>query len=802
MFKNYFKTAFRNIARNKLYSFIKITGLAIGIATSLLILLYVLDELSYDKFHSKYKQIYRVATDFIVSGKTEYAAVTPAPEGPALKKDYPEILDYVRAMGFNGNSLIEYKNEKFNESAGMYADPSLFNVFDFKVIKGNKNKLLTEPHTIVLTEDMATKIFGEEEPVGKIVLFDKENYTVTGVIENVPFNSHLKFTCLIPFTTLGHDFAESWTNHTLYTYILLPENSEYKALEAKLPSFCTKYFTYLFKVAHATIVLHLQPLANIHLHSNLIGEASPSGNQLYILIFSIVAAFILLIACINYINLSTALSESRFKEVGLRKVFGGIRQQLTMQFLVESFIITIISLGIGLSLVELLIPWFNKLTEKNIPMFIFTSGHLIIPVLLITITTALISGSYPALYISKLKPIEALRKKINTRGNKFNSRMLLVIFQFSISAIIIIATIIVYQQLQYVKNKNTGFNKENIAIIELQDTTLKKNTEMVKNMLNKIPGVISTAMSTYMPAETFNPNKNLFKVESDSVMVSLMNNCYSVDYDYIDLMQMQIVQGRKFLKEISTDEKEGFIANEAFVKKMGWKEPIGKKIGMLGLPTGYPQPKIIGVVADFNYTSLRQEIEPMLIRISNKEEIMYQANLISIRLKPENMAGTLKEIERVFKNLDPQHPVEYHFLDDYISQQYTADEKVETLFTFFGIISVLIACLGLFGLASHAVVQRTKEIGVRKVLGSSVKEIVLLINRDFIRLVFVSMIIAFPLAYYFMNKFLMEFAYHINIGPLPFVIAGTLSLVIAFITISFITIRGAVRNPVESLRYE
>jgi putative ABC transport system permease protein len=790
MFKNYFKIATRNLLKHKGYSFINVLGLAIGIACCVLILLYVWEELSYDRFHRHAERIYRVVQEQRFEGTVQQVAVVAAPVAPALANDYPEVEVVVRLRP--RTLLVSYGERKFYGERIAYADSSVFALLAFPLLKGNPATALSAPNQIVLTENMAQKYFGSEDPMGKTVkLHNRFDYTVTGVMKNVPANSHIRFDGLASFSTF-HDepWMNNWGVNLLWTYLRLAPGASPEALNKKLPDFVKKYRG---EETLANISYYLQPLTNIHLHSHFVAEMGPNGDIVYVYIFSAIAIFILLIACINYMNLATARSAKRMKEVGMRKVLGAHRMQIIKQFLAESILLAFLALLCAIVVAEVALPAFNSFAGKALSLR-YRSDLLILSALLfVGLIVGILAGAYPAGFLSAFQPVTVLKGKLRSGPGAATFRKALVVSQFAISIMLMSGTAIVLQQVEFVKSKHLGFNKEHLINVPIRDGSLAGKTEMIKAEFLKNPQIVSATATSDFVGSFF--GQSTVQQEGSSEQAQWIMSVLYVDDDFIRTMEMQLVAGRNFSQKIASDTVESFILNEAAVRKMGWQtaaEALGKAIHTMGR-----QGPVIGVVKDFHFASLHQEVGP-LVMMYDLDEVLP----ITVRIRPENIAGTLAFLEQTWNRISPAWPFEYSFLDEDLDALYKADLKVGQVFGVFAFLAIFIACLGLFGLAAYTAEQRTKEIGIRKALGATVNGIIGLLSKEFLQLVLVANLIAWPVAFFAMRKWLEDFAYHIEIGMTTFLLAASVALIIAFLTISYQAIRAALANPVEALRYE
>ncbi len=797
MVKNYLKIALRNIKKYKAFSFINILGLSIGISCCLLILLFVQDELGYDRYHEKADRIYRLVDSFDVQGGiSRHYALSSAPFAPMLKKDFPEIEDAVRL--FPGRRrLVSYGEKKFYEDGLFFADASLFHIFTFPLIKGNPNTALASPNTLVISERIALKYFGNVEAMNKKLRINDQDYLVTGVMEDIPNNSHFygdmfgSMKTLEQIPDIQERYFQNWARHEFYTYLLLKEGSSYEDLERKLPESIEKYAAQQIEtILGGTLSSHLQPLTNIHLYSNLQMEISPNGDIKYVYIFSVIALFILVIACVNFMNLSTARSTKRSNEVGLRKVVGASRSQLVKQFLGESLLFTLFALLLALILVRVALPYFNSLTGKEIDVDYLNNFVILSSVLFMLILVGIASGSYPAFFISRYQPVNIMKKSINIGPRKSLLRKGLVILQFIISITLIISTAIVLEQLDFLRNKKLGFNKEHVVVVPIRVNSIRKNYEAIKAELLQNPNVVSATITIGVPGGIV--AGDAIKLVTKEGKKTLTLKMIYADHDYIKTMGMEIVEGRDFSKDMTTDAKEAFIINEAAVKHLQLKNPLDTQFEW-----DEKKGRVIGVVKDFQFQSLKDEINPLVIHVWPGNTFVF-----AIRIRPDSIPETLAYIENKWKKLDPAHPFEYSFMDETFNRLYHNEEKLSQIFSIFSMLAIFIASLGLFGLALFMIEQRTKEIGIRKVLGASIGRILFLVTKEFVILVLLANIIAWPLAYILMQEWLQNFAYRVNIQLWIFVFSATVAFVIALLTITYQALKVAVADPVESLRYE
>ena len=807
MIKNYFKVAIRNLWKSKGFSSINIFGLAIGIAVCLLIILFVFDELSYDKFNKKADRIYRVDGDIKFGGTHFILAVAPDPMGPTLKKDYPQVEQYVRFRD-RGGFRIKKGNENLQENKVIHADSTLFDVFTLPIIAGDPKTALVDPKTIVITEKIAKKYFNSTDVVGKIfVINDTSNYKITGVIKNIPAQSHFNFDFFVSMSTIDESRKNNWLSNNFNTYILLKKDADPKAFEKNLETVVNKYVgeqaqQYLnmnmteFKKQGNFDNYALTPLTAIHLHSDKVAELGTNGNLQNVYIFSAIGIFILLIACINFMNLSTAHSSNRAKEVGVRKVLGSRKQNLISQFLTESILISFIALLFAVAIAALLLPYFNQLSGKEIELGLFSKGWLIPSLLLLVLIVGLLAGSYPAFYLSSFQPVTVLKGKLAAGFKSGWFRSSLVIFQFAISIILIIGTVVIYNQLQFIRNKKLGFDREHVLVIK-NTYSLGDQAKSFKNELLNISGVQGVTITGYLPTGDYRSDSPLYPdaVLDQKKAVSMQN--WYVDENYIPTLKMQIAEGRNFSFEMPTDSS-AIIINEAAARLLTFNDPVNKTLyAITSLEKKTTKPyKIIGVVKDFNFNSLKEVGTPMALFLGTDK------GSVAMRIKTDNISSLVAQVENKWKSIVSGQPFNYSFMDDDFNKIYSNEQRVGKIAMTFSILAILIACLGLFGLVTYAAEQRIKEIGIRKVLGASVSNIVGMLSKDFLKLVIVAALIAFPVAWWAMNKWLQDFAYRINISWWIFIVAGVTALLIALITVSFQAIRAAIANPVKNLRTE
>jgi len=810
MISNYFKIAWRNLWRNKTFSLINILGWAIGLCSFLLITLYVLDELSYDRYNDKAGRIYRINMDARMSGMDIHLAFTPDQMGPLLKQDYPQVETYTRIFDNDGSKLVKKGQEYLTEPRVANVDSTFFQVFTLPAIEGNTQTALNDPNTVVITASIAKKYFGTTNAVGKILEVkdtrQETPYKVTAVIKDIPANSHFQFDMLFSMKNVDYPWG-SIGSHNFYTYLLLQPGTDYKVFEEKFKEYIQRYlFPDIMKRANIksweefekagnNARYSLIPVTDIHLRSDRPAELLPSGNIQYVYIFAAVAVFILLIACINFMNLTTARAAGRAKEVGIRKALGTGRKELITQFLTESTLTAILSLIIAIGLVWLVLPLFNDVAGKTMHISkLFSPG--VLPLLIVLpFITGILAGSYPAFFLSAFKPVEVLKGKLKTGNKSVSLRSVLVVFQFATSIMLIIGTLVIYQQLYYIQHKNIGFNKDQVLIIN-ETGLMGDNATVFKNDVLQLPGIKSGTVSSFIPIANAARNSN--SVSRDAVveaksMLNMQN--WSIDYDYLETMGMQLVKGRNFSRSYGADS-EAVIINEAAAKILGYDDAVGKVMYTMNGPGVTIPHTIIGVVKNFHYETLHREIGPLSFALGNSP------NLVSFRVTTSNLSPLLAQIKDKWNTFAPGLPFSYRFMDESFNAMYSAEQRVGKLAILFSSLAIMIACMGIFGLATFIAQQRMKEIGIRKTLGASVQSIVQLLSKDFLKLVMIAFIIAAPIAWWIMHRWLQDFAFRIHISWWIFVVAGAAALLIALITVSFQSVKAALMNPLKSLNTE
>lgn len=786
MLRSYLKTSWRNLLRYKVYSAINLFGLAIGIACTLLIFLWIQDELSYDRFHENSDRIYRVIGESQSDGKINRIAITPAPLASALTNDFPEI---VKAVTIDNNAFfIRYQNRRFHESV-FFSDPEFFDIFTLPLIEGDSKTALKEPHTIVISENASRKYFGEDDPLGKILTFDKRlAYKITGVFKDIPKNSHLRFDFLASNKSYKSRYMDQWGVSNFHTYVLTSEEFSHERFQDLIPDFVEKYRGSESRHVYKWKYL-LQPLTSIHLQSHLRGEIGPNGNINNIYIFSAIALFILLLACFNYVNLSTARYTTRAKEVGIRKVVGANRLQIIKQFLGESIYTSFIALVIAVITVHSLLPIFNSLAGKELSINYLENHELLILMISIVAAVGAASGSYPALMYSAFHPATVLKGtgRARMKGNFF--RKILIVVQFAISIIFIVGTITIHNQLNYVMNKKLGFNKEQVVNIPLYDEDALNKIELIKNEFLQNPSISSVSATGYRPGGiVFNQT---YWYEGAGEDYNLRIQWIAVDHDFLKTYEIELMAGRNFSRQFPSDIERAYILNESAVKEIGWEVPLGKQFEINNKGT------VIGVIKDFHFKSLHQKLEPIALCVY-PEAFEY----LAVKIRPENIPNTLNFMQNKWQNLDPNQVFQFSFLDEDYDNLYRAEIRLSKIFSYIAFFAIIIACLGLFGLTALISELRTKEIAVRKVLGASISGIAFMLSVEFLKLLLVANIIAWPVAWYAMNQWLKNFSYRISLGIWIFLISGIFVLFIAFAAISYQSFKAATTNPIDLLRYE
>jgi len=798
------KTALRNIFRHKLYSFLNIIGLSIGIASCILIIFYVHNELSYDRFNVNADLIYRLCPTITTAERSMRLTTNAHPMAPMLKEDYPEIEEYVRFTPYGGKQIVEHDGIVFYEERFVWTDDTLFDVFSFELIKGDEETALRAPYSLVLTQDIARKYFGTEDPIGRELRVNQNDlYKVTGVMKNVPQTSHIRPEIFASISSLelkptGNSVRDLLSSINYFTYFQLREGTAIPELEQKFAGFIDKHLGPVLKNLGGSVALDLQPLTDIYLHSDRENEMERTSDITYVYLFAGIGLFILLLACLNFMNLSTARSANRAKEVGLRKVVGAHKSQLMRQFLGESSILTFISIILSLVLVFISTPLFRNISGKNLSAASILNPVLLAGLLGLFVVISFIGGSYPAFFLSAFRPVEVLQGKLRRGSKRSILRIAMVSLQFTVSIVLIIGTLIVGKQLNYIRNKKLGYEKDHIVTLQMRDPETQKKHETLKEIISRHPNVLATSASATTPLgwNDFRGDHAEGKPENEVFMMFAQ----FVDHDFFDLYEMKIVQGREFSDEYPADAKEAIIVNQTMASKLGWTDdPINKTVDNNLAPGRTRQYRVVGVVEDYHFQSLHDSIAPMVIYNSC---LFGGFDQISVKVRPENIQETIGFLKTTWESFDSKFPFEYAFLNDQYDQLYRAEERLGQLFGYFTLLAIAIGCLGLFGLTSFTAEQRTKEIGIRKVLGASVPGIVSMLVREFTRWVVLAVFIAWPIGYFVMSTWLQSFAYRIDLGIGTFLLAAFMAFIIAVITVCYQSIKAALSNPVQALKYE
>jgi len=798
MLRNYFLIAIRNIKRQWGYSLINILGLAVGLACCMLIGIYVFHELSYDTFNEKKEKLFRVNVTYSSSGRSGKMFMTPTALLPTMKREFTEVKEGVRVFNVSQFSpvIVQKENVKYQEEQFLYVDSTFFDVFSFKLTKGNPTTCLVKPNSLVITEESAAKYFAEEDPMGEVVKVDGKDYTITGVLENLPNNSHIRFDFLASFSSLRASQSEIWFSANYATYVEISSPEVARQLEDDITTAVNKMLG--DKLGDTTIDFELMPLTDIHLKSDVPNEMQPQSDMRYIYIISVVGLLILVIACINYMNLATARSVERSREVGMRKVLGAVRKQLFYQFMGESAIITLLAMVIALIVVNISIVPFNQLTGKELSTTDVFSTPMLVGLGLVFLIVTFLAGAYPAITLSSFTPSKVLKGRFTRSKTGSLMRKVLVVLQFSISIFLIIGTLVIYKQLNFMRDKKLGYDKENVIILPT-DREVNKNFETIKTELEKREDVLSVSSASESPTDI----NGGYSIQIPSLLDQSMSvNAVTVDKSFLETMDMQLVSGRNFtntdhilaIKEKYEERKYAFIVNQELVDKLLQDEQniLGTTASLNGR-----EGEIVGVVEDFHFTSLHRKINPLVLFIEPA-----QFNKLFIRIKSQNLQKTLVGIEEQCKTIVPDRPFIFQFMDDEYAAMYRNEVRLSNVFTVFAVLAIVIACLGLFGLVSFAVEQRNKEIGVRKVLGASIPSLFFLISKDFSKLVLIAFLLAAPIGYWLMDQWLTDFEYRTSIGVLPIVVSVVSAMMVAYITVSYQSIKAALLNPAETLRTE
>lgn len=801
MFVNYLKVAIRSMLKHRIYSIINITGLAIGMTCCILIMLWVQDELGYDRFHAQADRIYRVGHHLTLGGNTQTAISGSAPMAPAMIGAFPEVVNATR-INPAGRLSVKYGNKEFFEDRIFHADNSFFDIFSFPLMAGD-SAALAAANSAVITEKMAEKYFGDEDPIGKILrLGSQDDYVIMGVMANIPANSHIRFDMLCSFENLLQDESQMmnhWGRLGVHTYLLLSENADYRELERKFPALIDANLGETLSRVGGSLELFLQPMKRIHLHSNFSGDLWDNGDIAYVYLFSGIALFILLIACFNFINIATARSATRAQEVGMRRILGAARGKLVGQFLGESMVYGLLAMILASILLEAAFPLFKSISGRELTINYLRSPWVIPGLLGFALLAGLLAGAYPAFFLSSFRPIRILKGNLKSGASNSRFRRALVITQFTISVALIVGTLTVVYQLDFMKNKKLGFDKEQLVIIPNLTDTARHSLASIKHELAGLPGVINVASASNIPGQGGRMTNFLPEgfAEDESVLMMHMD----IDDKCIPTLGFRLSAGRNFSADRATDTIESAIINETAVKMFHWQDPIGKTIvrRIMG-PGREPQTvttRVIGVVEDFHLNSLHRVIEPLFIGNTPGNQ-----NTLAVRITSDDIPQTVARLRDKWTEIYPDQPLDHFFLDESFDRSYQAEERLSAIFLSFSLLAVFIGGLGLFGMSAFTAEQRTKEIGIRKVLGASIGRIVALLSKEFLILVAVANVIAWPIAYYGMNRWLQNFAYRDDIGWGVYALAGLASLLIALMAVSFQSIKAARTNPVDTIKYE
>ncbi len=801
--KNYFKIAWRNLVKNKAFSFINVFGLSVGLTCFMFIAAYVYNELSYDRYADNAEDIYRVGIHLDANGSTTDFPLVDVAVGEGIQDAFPEVSAFTKYR--NGGRLFgRYNDKQFKEEKVAVVDPNFLSTFSIPLIEGDQKTALTDPHSIVISRATAIKYFDKESALGKTISFGDESCTVMGVFDKIPDNSHFHFDIAMSTIARDGDRRQTWSNVSHMTYLLLKPGTDAKQLEAKLPQLVAKYVVPEIQqdmgisLAEAqksvnTFRFYLQPLTDIHLHSNTKFELEPNGDIYYLYIFGALAVFILLLACVNFTNLSTASAGKRSKEVGIRKVMGSLKGQLVAQFLAESILMSLFATIIALGIVYALLPAFNQLAGKEIHVGFFLQFTSLLIAFGVSLLTGIVAGIYPSFFLSSFKPIKVLKGALSAQPRRSLLRGSLVVFQFVVSTALIMATIIVYRQLNFMQNQKLGYDKEQVLIVN-DSYALGNNETAFKQQLLQDSRIVNATVSWSAPANGRMDGTQIFvkPLQQNDPHNEIQAGIYRVDYDYLPTLGMKVAAGRNFSPDFPSDSS-GVLVNETAVKELGINgNPIGRTI----VRSGRKEFTIVGVVKDFHFTTAKQKIAPLMMLMGRN------GGSVITKIKTTDIKNLIADMKKNWESFSPGIPFSYTFLDERFAAQYAAEEKSGKLFTLFAIISVLIACLGLFGLVAYTIEQRTKEIGIRKVLGASVQQLLVLVSKEFLYLVLIAFVIAIPATWWVMSKWLQDFAYRIHISWWIFGAAGIMALLIAAITISFQAVKAALMNPVKSLRSE
>lgn len=799
MFKSFLIVSMRSLIRQKGFSLINLLGLTIGLTVSFLILLYVFSELSYDKFHRDHQQIYRVAMRGNLGDMPINVAVTPGALGLNIQREMPEVEHYTMFEHITGDQLFSTGEAKFYESHLIFADSNFFDIFNFHLIYGDKNQALKEPNSIVLTSELAQKYFGTANPVGKqLKLNNSKDLTITGVLGEVPEETHLPIKTLVSFQTRVSEqngsMLEDWGSLMYYTYIKLSESTVPDVLEGKLKTYLNLKMQDEFKNLNINIIPYLQRISDIHLHSNLLGELKPNSDISYIYILILIAAGILFIAGINFMNLSTARSSHRAREVSIRKINGSGKNLLIRQFIGESVIYSLIAFVLSLAMIEILLPVFNRITLKELKVDYLSSFELLVLFMLISLLMGIFSGSYPAFYLSAYNPITILQTKLRSGSSNTTLRNILVFFQFFISAGLIFSTLMIFIQLDFIKEKRLGFDSDNLIAVYLRNDEIQEGALYLKERVNELAGVESASLASSIPGTTLN-GSSFFPEDYENNPWLVYN--FMVDQDFIThTFKMGLIQGRNFDPSVPTDSNS-VIINETLRKMLRWEDPLGKTFTDSDVPGDGKKYRVIGVVSDFHFRSLHEKIEPTMLHFQLKNP-----GFLIIRLKNGNIPTSIREISTLWNELNPELPFDYEFVNENFENLYSSEKKLSTLLTYLSLFAIFIATLGLLGLVSYTAEQRTKEIGIRKVMGASLLSISKMLSLDYLKLILLANILSFPVSYLFMKSWLQSFSYHSSIPVWLYPATLIITLIPAMLILNYQTLKTANTNPVHALRYE
>jgi len=819
MLKNYIKIAVRNLFGYKGYSLINIFGLTVGFAGCLVIFLYVNNQLSYDDFYEDADQVYRLTIENVRGADSNQQASTPAMAAPLIEQDFPMVESVARIFPTYGANILINNVEsdvKYFEEKVLFADQQFADIFSLEILSGNQSSMLEAPNGIVLTRSMAEKYFPNGDALGKtlaVTFFEVENeYTVTGVIKNLPDNTHLDFEILLPFsfienlspTQLGGmvNYVMNWENSIVFTYMKLTSEADPELVEEMFINFIK---TYRDEEYASSRIFHLQPLENIYMQSGLANEIAVTGNMNYVYIFSVIAFFVLFIACINFVNLSTAQASRRTKEIAIRKASGAERSQLTLQYLGESMLISLLTIPIVVLFVELILPLFNNSLDLSLQFNVIAQPELLLILIAAALATGLISGLYPAFYLSSISTTSIFKNKSSTGGKQW-VRKSLVVFQFAASIVLLVGTLVINSQLDYIRSKDPGFNKEQVLVIPVWDQEVIDNITLIKDRFESQSGVTSVAASSFVPGSPTPGRPRIIpegEIQANTTEDYVLIKVLQSDYEFLETMDIELVDGRNFSREYPSDPSNAFLINQSAREYLGWENPLGKTLerqvpaGNQGWVT-QKSGQVIGVVEDFNFESLHSSVTPLIITMDDENEY----GRLSVKLTPGNLSETVDDLQGAWSSILPSVPMEFNFLDQEFNNLYRSEERMNFVFTLFAGFALVIACVGLLGLVAFVTSQRTKEIGVRKVLGASIPNVVTLLCKDFLKLVLIGFMVAVPISWYAMNSWLSNFAYRIEVGPGIFLLAGSVAVFIALATISWQSVRAAVANPADSLRSE